>query len=70
MVLLQSGGAVQRNIKLPLFFFKELYLGNDFCTVLNAHYIIILTACNYIMYALISSTISILPDHEMKVLPS
>ena len=67
MVLLQSGGAVQRNINLPLFFFKELYLGHHFCTVLNAHYIIfiILAACNY---ALISSAISILPDETVTIL--
>ena len=68
MVLLQSGGAVQRNINLPLFVCKELYLNfNDFWTVLNvnAHYIITLAACNY---ALKSSAISILPDETVTIL--
>ena len=68
MVLLQSGGAVQRNINLPLFVCKEFYLNfNDFWTVLNvnAHYIITLAACNY---ALKSSAISILPDETVTIL--
>ena len=68
MVLLQSGGAVQRNINFPLFVCKEFYLNfNDFWTVLNvnAHYIITLAACNY---ALKSSAISILPDGTVTIL--
>ena len=68
MVLLQSGGAVQRNINLPLFVCKELYLNfNDFWTVLNVntHYIITLAACNY---ALKSSAISILPYETVTII--